>query len=133
MTNAVYEELKSKVDEKFMLDVRSQITGHMGADNAITKEDISVNLFGKYNSSRDREIRDAVLLLVAVWDEHIVTNTTTGGFYYAANEDEIDQNIADMESRKNKLDARIEGLRRARVREFYKNYRADVSAQGRLF
>jgi hypothetical protein len=132
MTNTVYEDIKARAPENIHLDIKAILAFHVGADNAITKEQLSMRMFGKYTSSTDRQIRDAVADLVIYFDEPIVTNTVTGGFYFAGTADEIDQNIADNQARVGQLQKRIEGLRRARVKRFPAGYRA-MTAQGRLF
>jgi hypothetical protein len=132
MTNKIYESIKARAPEDIHLNIKAILVFHVGADNAISKEELSRRMFGKYTSSTDRQIRDAVAELVIFFDEPIVTNTVTGGFYYAATADEIDANIADLDARSKQLDARREGLRRARVKRFPRGYGANVTAQGRL-
>jgi hypothetical protein len=132
MTSKVYESIKARAPEDIHLNIKSILVFHVGADNAISKEDLSRRMFKKYTSSTDRQIRDAVAELVIYFDEPIVTNTVTGGFYYAGTPDEIDQNIADLLSRSDQFKLRVEGLRRARVKRFPNGYVANVTAQGRL-
>ena len=132
MTNTIYEDIKARTPENIHLDIKAILAFHVGADNAITKEQLSLRMFGKYTSSTDRQIRDAVADLVIYFDEPIVTNTTSGGFYFAGTADEIDQNIADNQARVDQLQKRIEELRRARVKRFRAGYKA-MTAQGRLF
>jgi hypothetical protein len=131
MTSKIYESIKVRAPEDIHLNIKAILVFHVGADNAITKQELSQKIFGKYTTSTDRQIRDAVAELVIFFDEPIVTNTITGGFYYAGTAEEIDENIADLDARSKQLDARREGLRRARVKRFPHGYRA-VAAQGRL-
>ena len=132
MTNKIYESIKARAPEDIHLNIKAILVFHVGADNAISKEDLSRRMFKKYTSSTDRQIRDAVAELVVYFDEPIVTNTVTGGFYYAAAAEEIDANIADCLARAEQSKLRAEGLRRARVKRFPDGYRANVTAQGRL-
>jgi hypothetical protein len=131
MTSKVYDSIKAKIPEDIHLNIKSILVFHVGADNAISKEDLSRRMFKKYTSSTDRQIRDAVAELVIYFDEPIVTNTVTGGFYYAGTPDEIDENIADNQARIDQLKLRVDGLKRARVKRFPSGYRA-IAAQGRL-
>jgi hypothetical protein len=131
MTSKIYESIKVRAPEDIHLNIKAILVFHVGADNAISKEDLSRRMFKKYTSSTDRQIRDAVAELVIYFDEPIVTNTVTGGFYYAGTPDEIDENIADNQARIDQLKLRVDGLRRARVKRFPDGYRAIV-AQGRL-
>lgn len=132
MTSKIYDSIKSRTPEDIHLDIKSILVFHVGADNAISKEDLSRRMFKKYTTSTDRQIRDAVAELVIYFDEPIVTNTVTGGFYYAGTADEIDENIADNQARIDQLKLRIDGLRRARVKRFPRGYGANVTAKGRL-
>jgi hypothetical protein len=132
MTSKIYESIKVRAPEDIHLNIKAILVFHVGADNAITKQELSQKIFGKYTTSTDRQIRDAVAELVIFFDEPIVTNTITGGFYYAGTAEEIDENIADLDARSKQLDARREGLRRARVKRFPRGYGANVTAQGRL-
>ena len=126
MTSKIYESIKSRTPEDIHLNIKNILQRHIGADNFITKEEISNTLFGRYTDTYDRQIRDAVAELVIFFDEHIVTNTVTGGYYYAANADEIDCNIADLSKRKSELSDRIEGLKRARGRVFKHGYQPET-------
>jgi len=130
MTSKIYEEIKARTPETIHLDIKNVLQWHIGADNSISKEEISNKIFGKYTDSTDRQIRDAVAELVIYFDEHIVTNTTTGGYYYASNEDEINQNIADIQSRIDQLAARRDGLFRAKSKIFKSG---QMRLQGSLF
>ena len=132
MTSKIYEEIKARTPETIHLDIKNVLQWHIGADNSISKEEISKKIFGKYTDSTDRQIRDAVAELVIFFDEHIVTNTTTGGFYYASSTDEIDQNISDIQSRIDQLAARRDGLFRAKAKVFKKGT-AKMKLQGSLF
>jgi len=132
MTNTIYEDIKSRTPENIHLDIKAILVYHVGAENALSKEELSIKLFGVHTDTTDRQIRDAIAEMVTEYDEPIVTNTRRGGYYYAGTPEEIDQNIADLQDRINQLQKRIEGLRRARVKRFRAGYKA-MTAQGRLF
>ena len=132
MTNTIYEDIKARTPENIHLDIKAILAFHVGAENAVSKEELSDKLFGTHSSTTDRQIRDAIAEMVTEDDEPIVTNTRRGGYYYAGTPEEIDQNIADLQDRINQLQKRIEGLRRARVKRFRAGYKA-MTAQGRLF
>jgi DNA replication protein DnaD len=133
MTNTIYEDIKARTPEKIHLNIKAVLVYHVGAENALSKEELSIKLFGVHTDTTDRQIRDAIAEMVTEYDELIVTNTRRGGYYYAGTPEEIDENIADLQDRINQLSRRIESLRRARNKVFHKNYQASVTAQGRLF
>ncbi len=132
MTNTIYEDIKARTPDNIHLNIKAVLVYHVGAENAVSKEELSIKLFGVHTDTTDRQIRDAIAELVTDVDEPIVTNTGRGGYYYAGTPEEIDQNIADLQDRIIQLQKRIEGLRRARVKRFRAGYKA-MTAQGRLF
>ena len=132
MTNTIYEDIKARTPENIHLDIKAILVYHVGAENALSKEELSVKLFGIHTVTTDRQIREAIAELVTDFDEPIVTNTGRGGYYYAGTPEEINENIADLQDRIIQLGKRVESLRRARNKVFHKNYQASVTAQGRL-
>jgi len=137
VTSKIYESIKARTPEDIHLNIKSILTYAIGEENTMTKEDIAHALYktpcshrtdehgNQYpvylNSSRDRQIRDAVAELVIYFDQHIVTDTDNGGFHYAGSTEEIDANIADLQSRCDAIQLRIAGLNRARVKVFNKS------------
>lgn len=132
MTSPVYESIKEHAPDDLMLNIKAILMFHVGREYSITKEQISMKLFNKYTETTDRNIRDAVSDLVIWFNEHIVTNTVTGGFYYASTEDEINENIADCRAREKMNRLRAEGLERAREHVFYRGHKNANPAQARL-
>lgn len=126
-----YEHIKASVPNNLHLNIKAVLVYHVGAENAVSKEELSDKLFGVHSSTTDRQIRDAIAEMVIEDDEPIVTNTGRGGYYYAGTPEEIDANIADLQDRINQLERRIESLRRARYKLFHQSS-ANVTAQGRL-
>lgn len=128
----IYEDIKSRTPDNIHLNIKAILVYHVGAENALSKEELSVKLFGVHTATTDRQIRDAIAEMVTEDDEPIVTNTGRGGYYYAGTPEEIDQNIADLQDRIIQIGKRVESLKRARNKVFHKNYQASVTAQGRL-
>lgn len=133
MTNKVYEDIKANMPEKIHLDIMSILQFHVGEENSISKDQLSDMIFGKCNVTVDRQIRDAVADLVVVLEKPIVTNTRTGGYYIASTPEEIDENIADLHARIAHLQLRIDGLRRAKQKTFFKGQKDSNEMQDRLF
>ena len=121
----VYDNILKSVDQVMLENIRHILLRHIG-ESTVSKEQIAFELFdqplGKdkiaLTPTRDRQIRDAVSDLITLNGEHIVTDTNAGGFHYAKTAAEIDKNIADLRSRIAAMQARIDGLNRARTRVF---------------
>ena len=127
-----YENIKARTPDNIHLNIKAVLVYHVGEENALSKEELSIKLFGIHTATTDRQIRDAIAEMVTEDDEPIVTNTGRGGYYYAGTPEEIDENIADLQDRIIQLGKRVESLKRARSKVFHKNYKASVTAQGRL-
>lgn len=90
------------------------LTRHVGWSNAISKEDISMQVFGKYTNTTDRQIRDAIETLRK---ERIAVLSASGkaGYCLASSASEKQETIADIEARIENLKAVSDGLRKAQV------------------
>jgi len=124
----VYDKIKATAPDKLGMTIKAKLARCIGSSNSMSKEDLSRAIFDKFTPTTDRQIRDAIADLVTA-DEPIVTNTETGGYFYANTAGEIQENIADLQSRINNLQRRVDGLRRASVKRFPGT---PITAQGRL-
>lgn len=82
--------------------VKGRLMGCLGRERRQTKEQLAVAILGRYTSSTDRQIRDAVAQLQEM-GELIVADLEDGGYYYAASEEEAQRYLADIQSRVDKL------------------------------
>jgi hypothetical protein len=133
MGNDVLKNIRESAPDKIVLSIKSLLLRHIG--EYLSKEKIAELIWATpcsfdskgiphyVNATRDRQIRDSVSTLVTQ-GEGIVTNTADGGFKYAQNEAEIDQNISDLSDRIDKLMARRDGLYLARKKMFNKTAKA---------
>jgi hypothetical protein len=112
-----YASALAAMDKK-KLSFRVACQSHIGAENAISKVAISNQIFGKFDPSTDRALR----LIHAALNEDgelICTNQDEGGYYYAKNQDEVDEFINRViQSRINSLATRRDALYQAMYRKF---------------
>ncbi|MGD0708287.1 MAG: hypothetical protein ABSA51_07525 [Anaerolineaceae bacterium] len=114
--------LQENKPDRLLTQVKIMLQAHIGQAAAISLAELSQQVFGKVTAATKRQVREIVSELVINYDLHIVSDTKTGGFYYASTQEEIDRNIADLESRRQELEKRAEGLRRARAKIFHVVY-----------
>jgi len=74
-----YENIKASIPNNLHLNIKAVLVYHVGAENAVSKEELSDKLFGTHSSTTDRQIRDAIAEMVTEDDDPIVTNTRRGG------------------------------------------------------
>ncbi len=82
--------------------------------NRITKEAIAVRIFGRYTTSNDRVIRDSVTELT-IAGHPICATSDTSGYYLARDYQEAEQCIAELRSRADVYDQKIDGIKRGLV------------------
>lgn len=102
---------KPNLPDDLQMQIKIRLQNQVGAEHAISKENLSKSIFGVYTKTTDRQIREAISLLqngrnkageeIAV--ELIVTDTVEGGYYYVATDEEFDAYMADNQSRINRL------------------------------
>ncbi len=83
-------------------------------DHRITKEKLAVRIYGYYNPTVDRNIRDSITELTLL-DHPICATSDMPGYYLARSYEEASQCLAELESRKDMLEARRSGILRGLV------------------
>jgi hypothetical protein len=83
-------------------------------DRRLTKERLAIDIYGQYNPSIDRKIRDAVTELVLQGHPFCATSDAPG-YYIARTYEEAEQCIAELRSRSQVYEAKIDGIKRGLV------------------
>lgn len=109
-THPTYDRILSEITDQTVRDVYCTIRDHHGKEHAITKESVSLVIWGKYTQSTDRTIRECVETLHEVHGVLICTNSAVKGYYMAKNRAELDEYLAEMRSRRNKIDTTLRKL-----------------------
>lgn len=82
----------------------------------ITKEAIALRIFGRYDPSVDRKIRDAVTEL-AISGCPICATADVAGYYIARDYGEAEQCIAELRSRADVYSQKIDGIKRGLLKQ----------------
>ncbi len=109
-TTHYYDRILSQIDDETVRDVYTQIRDSHGKQHAITKEMISLTLWQKYNQTTDRTVRECVETLHEKYAVPICSNSGRAGYYMPANRAELDEYLAEMRSRRNKIDVTLHKL-----------------------
>ena len=114
-------------DEKFLLNVRMAIKPYQGEEHRISKEELSLKLFGKYHAGTDRKIRMAVSEL-QTRGELIFTDCDAGSYFYLGDDPEPARRYINQEMhRGNAIIAKARALEQA-----LRSTRGIDAQQGRL-
>lgn len=109
-THPTYDRILASIDDETVKTVYCVIRDHHGKEHAITKEAVSLVIWGKYNPSTDRTIRECVETLHEIYSVPVCSNSGKAGYYMPATRAELDEYLSEMRSRRNKLDLTIRKL-----------------------
>lgn len=90
--------------------VWNEIDLHFGEYNRITKEQISMRIFGRYNENYDRQIREAVEYLTVNESRPICTTSDKAGYFIARTMNEASQTLRELQSRREAIQAKERGI-----------------------
>ncbi len=89
--------------------------GHIGEENKITLEALAVRVLGKYTTTTERQIREAIETLRRDHRVPVLSESGKAGRWLAATKDELDACVAEMEARHRNLGDVIRSLRQAHI------------------
>jgi hypothetical protein len=101
------DQLNERVLEVFLKD-------NPTIKRRLTKEAIATRIYGHYDPSIDRKIRDAVTELTIAGNPICATSDACG-YFIAQNYDEAEQCIAELRSRANVYSEKIDGIKRGLI------------------
>jgi len=87
---------------------------HLTPANRLSRYSICVQVYGGYSDSNDRKIRDAVTEL-CIQGHPICATSDAPGYYLAKTYQEAEQCIAELRSRSDVYNQKIEGIKRGLV------------------
>jgi len=101
-TTTFYDRILADITEQTVRDVYTTIRDYVGESHRITKESVSLVIWGKYTPSTDRTIRECVETLHSVYGVPICTDSGTAGYFMPENERELLKWAKEHNSRANK-------------------------------
>jgi len=107
MTRFTSDELNARV-----LQVINNF--HPTQTNRLSREAISMAIYDHFDTSTDRKIRDAITEL-CIQGHPICATSDIQGYYLASTYQEAEQCIAELRSRADIFDQKIEGIKRGLV------------------
>ena len=109
-THPVYDRILSEITDDTVKDVYCVIRDSHGKAHAISKEAISLVIWQKYTQTTDRTVRECVEILHETYGVPVCSNSGKAGYYMPANRAELDEYLAEMRSRRNKIDTTLRKL-----------------------
>ena len=106
-TTPFYDKILSEITDQTVRDVYTTIRDYVGESHRITKESVSLVLWGKYTDSTDRTIRECVETLHSVYGVPICTDSGKAGYYMPENERELLNWAREHNGRANKEKAAV--------------------------
>lgn len=114
---AFYQNILDTMEEGLEYRVFDALAtgGHIGEEKKITLEALAVKVLGKFNSTTERQIREAIEILRRDYRVPVLSESGKAGRWLAATKEELDACVAEMEARHRNLGDVIRSLRQARV------------------
>lgn len=110
----IYEMICDEAPDDILLRVDEILNKCEGEKNAISKEQLSVAIFGKFTETTDRQNRDAIADLVTFLKRRYVSSSSKKGYFKATTIPEIEMGIKDMAKRLETGQARLNSLQEIR-------------------
>lgn len=102
MRTQIYEQILASMAGSDERAIYAVLVNHVGADNRISKEEIGRTVFGKYNTTVDRTIREHVENMRM--NGHLIcSDSGAAGYYLPANLEDVDNIVCELESRARRL------------------------------
>ena len=92
------------------------LCNHVGERNAISLRDLTRLCFGGvFSTTTERQCREAIEVLRRDYGVPVLSHSGKPGRWLAANHEELQQTVSEMETRRRHLDQVIQALRQARI------------------
>ena len=88
-TTPYYDRILASITDQTVRDVYTTIRDYVGENHRITKEAVSLVLWGKYTPTTERTIRKCVETLHTIYGVPICTDSGNAGYYMPENEREL--------------------------------------------
>lgn len=114
-TTKYFDEVISKLPPGLERKIYGILTQHVGERNAISLRDLAKLAFGTYNSTTERQCREAIEILRRDYHIPVLSHSGKAGRWLAGSIQELQETIAEMETRGRNTLATAQALRQARI------------------
>lgn len=110
-----YRLLASEIDEKDMRNAIKVLSEHIGKENAISKHELVIAIYGKYTVSTERKTREVISRLVRDYSLAIGSSSGSSGYYLCGDADEKRDAVKELYHRADMIRERGMELARAKL------------------
>lgn len=128
-----YAQILSSITDDDLRVVANVMRFHVGQENTITRNALSLAAFHKFTESTDRKTREILERLVKEYHMPICASSGKAGYWLAANEQEKQLAIMDLAARRKQIDERINALYLAQTPPVEVDWDAAHVTQNSLF
>ncbi len=114
-TTPFYDELLDNMPEGLVHEIFEVLTNHVGEQNKITLHDLTVAILGKFNTTTERQMREAIEMLRRDHRVPVLSESGKSGRWLAASKSELEACVAEMEARHRHLGDVIRSMRQASI------------------
>lgn len=111
-----------QISDRDIAAVKHALAGHQGEHNRITVEDLTSQVYGEFNLTLRRRLREVVQKINTLPGERmILTDTSEGGYWF--DDDDIMpvvRNIVSEEGRKDSLEKKLLSMKSKAIRQWGK-------------
>lgn len=112
-----YRLLASEISEIDMRKAVKILAGHIGKENAISKRELVIAIYGKYTVSTERKTREVISRLVRDYSLAIGSNSGSSGYYICGDVEEKRDAVKELYHRAEMIRERGMELARAQLPE----------------
>ena len=105
-----YRQQAASITDEDMRKAALFLSEHVGRENAASKQELTLAIYGKQTDSTERKAREVLKRLVTECGVAVGSNSGAAGYYICANDDERREVIAELRSRARQLTDRAFSL-----------------------
>lgn len=105
-----YRQRAASITDEDMRKAALFLSEHVGRENAASKQELTLAIYGKQTDSTERKAREVMQRLVTECGVAVGSNSGAAGYYICANDDERREVIAELRSRARQLTDRAFSL-----------------------
>jgi hypothetical protein len=105
-----YRQRAASITDEDMRKAALFLSEHVGRENAASKQELTLAIYGKQTDSTERKAREVLNRLVTECGVAVGSNSGTSGYYIIETDQERSEVIAELKSRSRELNDRAFSL-----------------------